>query len=332
MSDPLTVAIVGCGRIAGGWNRDAADEAILTHALAYRRHPGFRLAACVDLDLKTSTDFARRWSVPASYCSLDECLEAQRPSVVSVCVTTPAHGSVLERLLDSSVRAVFCEKPISGNLDEAKQLVDAYREAGKLLAVNYTRRWDPAMAALRFELTRGDWGAIRAIVVWYVRGVVNNGSHAIDLLHWLLGPMEIAVVTGSRMDGITDDPSIDAVLRLADGTSVHLVAGDGRDFALFEIQILAERGMISIEDAGMTIRRRGVDDDPVFAGNRRLAPGEWRKTDYPRALWHAVDNLYRAVTGNAELDSSGESALAALTLCKALSDWAMPVPRNGVAS
>jgi len=40
--------IVGCGRIAGGFN-DADESAVLTHALAYRRL-GVTLAGCCDRD------------------------------------------------------------------------------------------------------------------------------------------------------------------------------------------------------------------------------------------------------------------------------------------
>ena len=45
MSNPRRALIVGCGKIAGGYNRGPSDTKILTHALAYLRHPEYELVA-----------------------------------------------------------------------------------------------------------------------------------------------------------------------------------------------------------------------------------------------------------------------------------------------
>ena len=47
-SDVLSVLIVGCGDMAGGYDEARECAEILTHAGAYAHHPGFAVAACVD--------------------------------------------------------------------------------------------------------------------------------------------------------------------------------------------------------------------------------------------------------------------------------------------
>jgi len=318
MPKVLDTIIIGCGQIAGQWSMGPSSDAILTHADAYSRHGGFRIVACVEPAADRRAEFMRYWSIPRGYDRLSDCLMQEHPIVASVCSTTNTHAEILSDLLNSSVRAVFCEKPITAEVGTARDLVDAYRNAGKLLIVNYTRRWDPAIGALRAELASGEWGAVRAVAAWYVRGVVNNGSHAVDLLHWLIGPVRIGAVAGSRQDGVDGDPTVDAILKLENGASVHLIAGDGRDMGFFEIQILTESGMIAIEESGMKIRRRRATEDSLFAGRRQIHGGEWQEGGYKKAMLHAVDEIHAAVVSGTPVSSTGESALAALSICDAL--------------
>ena len=49
MTKPLSVLIVGCGRIAGGFDeKRAPEEFALSHAGAYSKRTDVVLAACVD--------------------------------------------------------------------------------------------------------------------------------------------------------------------------------------------------------------------------------------------------------------------------------------------
>ena len=107
--------------------------------------------------------------------------------VASVCVPTAYHEAVLLELLDMPLRAVLAEKPLTGDVAQSQQIVDAYRVAGRPLAVNFLRRFDPVLATLRREIEVGDWGRLQSASVHYAKGIVNCGSHAIDLLHYFFG-------------------------------------------------------------------------------------------------------------------------------------------------
>lgn len=317
MSGPLKALIVGCGRIAGGFDECGPDSAVLSHAGAYRRHSGFEIAACVEPDAERRQGFAKTWAVPAAFANLDQCLQAGIPfDVASVCVPTAHHGAVLERLLGTEVKAVFCEKPLTDDAAESERLVEAYAEAGVLLAVNYLRRWDPSVVALRHEIESGEWGQVRTATGYYTKGVLNNGSHLVDLAHLLRGPLALDAVTGARTDHDPGDPTVDAVLRWEDGVALHLIGADARDMSLLEFHMVTERGAIGIEESGFTIRRRRIVPSPYFAGYRQLDRGQWVTTELETALYRAVDNLYAAVVRGAVLESDGRSALPAQVLCE----------------
>jgi predicted dehydrogenase len=200
-SDMLSVLIIGCGNIAGGF--DADGNTVLTHAGAYLRHGGFRLAGCVDPDSGRRSAFQQRWGVEQAYAALPDALgSGVHYDVISICSPTPQHAADLRMVLRALPRLAFCEKPLAAEIKEARGLVTACRDAGVLLAVNYTRRWDPAVSAFKSALERGAWGAVRSAVGYYNKGVLNNGSHMMDLLLHLLGPLELQAI-GAGPNAIT---------------------------------------------------------------------------------------------------------------------------------
>ncbi|MEK7246518.1 MAG: Gfo/Idh/MocA family oxidoreductase [Pseudomonadota bacterium] len=330
-SKPLSVLIVGCGAIAGGYDERRPGRkksaGIFTHAGAYRAHGGFRLAACVEPDVRRRHAFMVRWGVAQGFANLGECVEAGLAfDVASVCVPTPMHTAVLEALLGLPVGAVFAEKPLTGSLADSRRIVAAYAQAGRPLAVNYFRRSDPAMRALKRELAAGAWGRVQGAVGYYGKGLFNCGSHLIDLLAYLWAPLEARAVLGRLDDHLPGDPTLDAVLAGPGGGLVHLVATDARTFFDFELALTTEKGRLAIEEQGQRLRVRRVKPSPLFAGYRVLEAGKYRPTGVGRALVEAVGNLHRRLGRGEPLLSDGASALVAEETCAALLALAKDIP------
>ena len=322
VSETLDVLIVGCGRIAGGFD-ESGDGPVRSHAGAYRAHGGFRLAACVDPDAERRVAFMAAWGVAAGYATLAEALgDGVRFDVASLCTPTSDHAAALEALLAARPRAVLCEKPVTDDLAATRRLVAGFAAAGVPLAVNHLRRFDARVRALRDELAAGDWGAVRNLVGLYNKGVLNNGSHLVDLIHLLFGPLEPVAVVAARHDGFPGDPTVDAVLRLHDGTPVHLVGADARDYAVFDLSIVAEAGLLALFDSGFRLVTRRTRPSPRFAGYRDLEDGTVEATGLDEAMGAAVANLHDAVTRGAPLWSDGASALAAQETCETLRSMA----------
>lgn len=322
-SDVLSVLIVGCGDMAGGYDEAREGAEILTHAGAYARHPGFAIAACVDPDEARRREFMERWRIAAGFSDLAACRAGGTAfDVASVCTPVAAHEETLEGLLDMPVRAVFCEKPLTGDVAASRRMVEAFEAAGRPLAVNYFRRWDTSMSALRRSIAEGAWGAVQSVAGHYSKGILNCGSHMIDLLQFLIGPLAAEAVFRRRHDFTPEDPTLDALLATADGAPVYLIGGDSRLFFTFEIDLMMERGRVVIEDLGMVLRRRQVVANPLYPGYECLDRGEWVETGFGQAMVRAVDNLHAHVNGKADLPSDGRSALAAEEVCATLMEMA----------
>jgi predicted dehydrogenase len=315
----LRALIVGCGRIAGGFDaaRKDAAELPLTHAGAYTRDGRFEIAGCVEPDGDRRLAFMTRWGIPAGFRTIEEAKSSGiRFDVISICSPTHSHAHDLEVSLNIRPRLIFCEKPVTGSAAQTEQMIERCRKAEIPLAVNYTRRWDPSIADLKAGIEAQRWGRLRCAVGHYNKGLLNNGSHLLDLLVYLLGPLRVVKAGKPVHDYTPEDPSVPAWLEAADELPVHLVCGHAADFALFELELVFSDAVITMEEGGLFWRERRPVDSALFQGYRVLGESTRRPGGYELASLRSIDNIFRAIHEGHELASSGESAVAAQRLCE----------------
>ncbi|MCX7180804.1 MAG: Gfo/Idh/MocA family oxidoreductase [Proteobacteria bacterium] len=321
----LSVLIIGCGNIAGGFDQGRpAGYRPYTHAGAFRRDGRFDLVASVDPDSAKRAEFMAEWSVPRGFDSVAELAEqGMHFDVVSICSPTPCHAGDLEVAMHLTPRLIFCEKPVTPSLAQTKKRVALCAEAKVLLAVNHNRRWDPEIVRLRADILAVKWGALRSATAIYNKGILNNGSHMLDLLHLLIGPMDVVRVGEPVADFFPADPTIPAWLVGPGGLPVHLACGHAADYAIFELQLVFSAGVLAMEDGGLFWRERRAVDSETFKGYRMLDAGIRRQGGDDHSMCRAVDNIYRAITLGEPLASTGESALAAQRLCERIKQMAL---------
>ncbi|HEX7887950.1 MAG TPA: Gfo/Idh/MocA family oxidoreductase [Ramlibacter sp.] len=319
-ADDHRVLIVGCGNIAGGFDAARnADAEPLTHAGAFVREPGFRLVACVDPDEDRRSAFQRRWKVEEAFADVASLGDRTGAfDVISICSPTGMHGGHLEAALALRPRLVFCEKPVTPSLAETRHWVERFEQAGIHLAVNHTRRWAPDVARLRVELQSGKWGSVRSAHGTYGKGVLNNGSHLIDLLQFLLGPLRLVGAGAPLWDFWETDPTVPALLAAGE-VPVQLAVSNARDYSLFEAHLVTERGVISMEDGGLAWRIRHPVPSPHFSGYTGLDRGVDLPGEYRQAMRSAAINIRECLRTGAPLHSTGRTAADAQRLCEQIS-------------
>ena len=316
MTEPFSVLIVGCGNIAGDYDEQCGTEAVLTHAGAYNQDPRFQIRACVEPDVARRENFMEYWSIKKGFDDLASCLAASdKFDVISLCMPTHAHAEALELILPMSPGCVFVEKPLTADLVRSRKIIDAYSAAGIPLAVNYMRRWDESMKRLRDELKSGAWGKVQAISGIYAKGIFNCGSHFFDLLHFLVGPLDPRAVFSRVRDGRFEDPTYSVLLETKNGAPVTLMGTDGNSYFSFEIDLVMEKGRLTLEDLGGRLRCRKVQLHPIYQGQPTLAEGDWQNTGLSIALARAVSNIFDHLVLGVPLESNGKSALEAEELC-----------------
>jgi glucose-fructose oxidoreductase len=83
-----------------------------------------------------------RLGIPRERCFEDhrQCLEQTRPDLVILCPSTATHGEWLKRVAPFNAH-VMVEKPFAASLAEADDMIQAMRQTGKTLAINWPMTW-----------------------------------------------------------------------------------------------------------------------------------------------------------------------------------------------
>jgi len=321
----FSVCIVGCGNIAGGYDLLQPDEALpLGHAKAFIRHGGFKIAACVDPNSDKLLAFQNRWEVPQGFARLsDVTLHTGQFDVICICSPSGFHGEDIQAALALQPRLIFCEKPLAMSLFEAQKANINCIKKNVLLAVNYSRRWYPQVIELKKQLAQMDWGSVRSVSAVYNKGLLNNGSHMIDLLINLLGPLQLTFVGRPVFDYFDIDPSIDACFQTEAGVPIQLNLAHAQDYELFEMEIVTEHGVINMEDSGSRWRMRKAEPSAHLPGYSLLNFGKWLENQGSYALTGAVANLYDVLIHGNQLACTGNHALQVQALCEQIQHRAL---------
>lgn len=308
----LTAAVVGLGQIGQGYDYAIQDGSkILTHASAFSHHPAYHLVAGVDADPEKRNQFEKKFQCP-SYPDIKSLYADKTPDVLALAVPTAVHGDVFHEIAAYSPKAILCEKPIAHNLYDAQEILNVAAEKQIVLAVNYMRRFEPGVARIKQLIRDAAVGEVYKIIGHYTKGILNNGSHLIDLLKFIFGEFdELRIIkAGRKWQGL--DPEPDVYCRIGN-IDIYLIAGKEEFNTRFDIEIIGTKGTINYGRAGKLIELHRIKSDPIFSQYHFLADeGEIIPNDYWRYQWHVVDNLYFHLTDGASLCSSGASAFSTL--------------------
>ena len=323
--EPLTVLIVGSGKIAGGFDKGRKlRDFPYTHAGAYIRDSRFKMIACVEPNKAHRIEFMKEWDIRFGFDSIDELLNLDyRFDVISICSPTTYHSHDIEVALQLRPKLIFCEKPITTSLIDSERLVDACKAANVMMAVNHTRRWDSSVSELQANILSERMGKLRSIVGVYNKGLLNNGSHMLDLLNFLVGPMSVIKAGRPVSDYSSNDQTIPVWLENEQSVPIYLACAHAEDYAFFELQLIFSLGVLIMEESGFYWRQRNARESPNFKGYRTLDEGGRLAGDYPNAMIKAIDNIYRAITRGDTLLSNGESALVAQRMCEKIKVMAL---------
>ena len=321
MTLPYQVVIVGCGNIGGGFDRDRPPEAWpLSHAGAFTRHDGFQIRACVDPDEDRRKTFASRWDIGLHAPDIASLNSSLGPiDVVSICSPTALHHDHVMQAIQLQPKVIFCEKPLSSDIASSIGLVEGCKTRDIALAVNFSRQWDPSMEALIHELQEGRWGSIRSVVGHYNKGILNNGSHMVDLLFRLVGDLKLVTTTSSILDFWDNDPTTAALLTARGGiVPVYLNPGHARDFAFFELEVVCEKGVVRMRSGGISWESWEAHPSAEFTGYRTLDQAVRTSGRYMEAMVGAIDDLYNFLVADVAIRSTGENAVKVQTLCTSI--------------
>lgn len=305
-----SVLLIGLGNVAVGYDAaDASSPKVLSHARAFSRHPGFRLAGGVDPNGDCRRRFADGYGVP-TYADIATAMGELSPDVVVVATPTALHLETVNAVFAAGQpQAMLCEKPLAYDLGEARQISAACAQHGCALHVNFFRQAEPGVAEIRARLADGRIGSPLKGIVWYSKGMFNSGVHFLSLLQNLLGEVTAVKLINPGRLWHGSDPEPDVEIAFAAGRVVFFAARE-EDFFHNAIELIAPNGRLRYESGGAHIVWQGVEEDARFRGYTRLSEiGETIPADFDRIQWYVAEQLAAALQGRPAQLCSGAEAL-----------------------
>ena len=318
------VALVGCGRIS------------TNHFEALSRIEGLRLSAVCDVVEERAKAAGEKWGVPW-FTSYEQLLERGECDVVTLATPSgmhPSHGIMAAR----AGKHVVSEKPMAISLSAADDLVNACDEAGVQLFVVKQNRLNATIQLLKRALDKGRFGRLfmaNATVRWarpqeYYdqakwRGTwefdggafMNQASHYVDLIQWLVGPVEsVMAKTATMARRIEAEDSGAAVLKFRNG-AIGVLEVTMLTFPRNlegSITLLGEKGSVKI--AGTAVNKIETWQFAEYDDDDRLV--EAANTSPPSVYGFGHEPYYRNVLkvlrGEAAPDTDGRGGRKSLEL------------------
>jgi UDP-N-acetyl-2-amino-2-deoxyglucuronate dehydrogenase len=187
------------------------------------------LVAVCDIDNTALNTAATRHQVPG-FSDMSEMLDSMDVDLVILCTPSGLHAKQTILAAKHKVHVV-CEKPIATRYQDGIEMVKACDEAGVRLFVVKQNRKNATLALLKRAVSENRFGQIRMVqlnVFWtrpqsyYDMGngwrgtwefdggaFMNQASHYVDLIDWLIGPVErIHAMTSTTREIEAEDTGV----------------------------------------------------------------------------------------------------------------------------
>jgi UDP-N-acetyl-2-amino-2-deoxyglucuronate dehydrogenase len=320
---PIRIALVGCGRIAE------------CHLEAFGNHSDqLELVALCDND-SSALDHARQGTGVKAFANLHHLLEGVEADLISICTPSGLHPEHAVAAAEAGFHVVT-EKPMATRWADGQRMVRACDEAGRYLFVVKQNRFNRTLQLLRRAVDLNRFGRIHMVNVnvfwtrpqayydsarwrgtWEYDGgaLMNQASHYVDLLDWLIGPVESVqayTATLQRRIQVEDTAVMNVRWRSGALGSLNVTMLTHPRNLEGSITILGENGSVKVGGVAVNeiqhweFAARLPEDEEVF--------GSSYTTESVYGFGHTAfyGNVIETLRGNAEPDTDGREGLKSL--------------------
>ncbi len=202
----IRIAIVGCGRISKN------------HFQSIEKHQeNIELIAVCDIDNKVLSEHKEKYKVPG-YQRMEDMLEKEELDIVAICTPSGLHPQQTVTVAKCGVH-VMTEKPMATRWQDGLKMVKECDNAGVRLFVVKQNRRNSTLQLLKRAIQEKRFGRIHMVNLnifwtrpqeyydsakwrgtWELDGgaFMNQASHYVDLIDWLIGPVDsLQAMTGT---------------------------------------------------------------------------------------------------------------------------------------
>ncbi len=322
-------ALVGCGRIAQN------------HFGALKQHNNqAELVDVCDVD-PTSLESASRLTSARPWTKLGDMLKQTTADVVILTTPSGLHADQAVAIAKSG-RHVITEKPMATRWQDGLRMVKACDEAGVRLFVVKQNRRNATLQMLKQAVEARRFGRIYMVNInvfwtrpqeyydaakwrgtWEFDGgaFMNQASHYVDLLDWLIGPVEsLQAYTGTLARDIQVEDTGVVSLRWRSGAmgSMNVTMLTYPKNLEGSITILGEKGTVRIGGLAVNEVQHWEFEDKLES-DARINEASYATTSvygFGHPLYY--ENVLKVLRGEADPETDGREGLKSLELIIAM--------------
>ncbi|WP_341224930.1 Gfo/Idh/MocA family oxidoreductase [uncultured Arcticibacterium sp.] len=177
------------------------------HIEALRRLPNVEVVALCEVSQELADQKAAELGIPVG-CTFENLLKMEEIQCIHICTPNFLHYSQSKAALEAG-KHVVCEKPLSKDLHEAKELVEIAEKSGLVNAVHFNLRYYPMVRQMKVMREKGELGEVFSIIGSYLqdwlfldtdynwrlepdksgdsRAIADIGSHLMDIIEYVTG-------------------------------------------------------------------------------------------------------------------------------------------------
>ncbi|TMJ00622.1 MAG: Gfo/Idh/MocA family oxidoreductase [Alphaproteobacteria bacterium] len=319
----VRIALVGCGRIA-----QKHFEAIASH------RERLELVAVCDTDATALATAVRRTGA-RGFGALGDLLAGSDADVVALCTPSGQHPAQTV-LIAAAGRHVITEKPMATRWLDGKRMVEACDSADVRLFVVKQNRRNATLQLLKRAVEHKRFGRIYMVSLnvfwsrpqeyynsakwrgtWEFDGgaLMNQASHYVDLIDWLIGPVEsVQAYTATLARDIQVEDSAVVGIRWRSGALGSMCVTMLAYPKNYEgsITVLGEKGTVRIGGVAVNEIQHWEFAEPT-ADDKRVRDASYMTTSvygFGHPLYY--DNVIRTLRGEAEAETDGREGLRSL--------------------
>jgi predicted dehydrogenase len=259
------------------------------HRDGYAATDGVELTAIADIDDDLVERRGAAWGISEDHRYTDhtELLAAEDLDAVSVATPSSLHRDhVLDAVASvADPDVVWCEKPIAESVADAEEMCAACDDADVDLLIDHTRRFSSSYQTLHEAITGAEVvGGVQSVHVQSPAELLQNGTHMVDLLVYLLGERVTEVMgrlTGAS-GGEWDDTGGGGVMITDDGTYVNIDCTTSRETTSGQWLLVGDEGKVEFSEYGDSVQYWRLEDS---------AEGSYGTEHVPAALPDPLDGF-----------------------------------------
>lgn len=310
--------VIGCGKIGIGAGIRSEEIKSITHAGVYQNHPRIILKGLIDINPKKLKIASQYFPKVPLFNSIEEMFKSIKPDIISVATQPDLHLKHVKIATYHKTKAIFCEKPITESLKEAREMIRICKKNKSLLFIGHQRRFDSLLRKWRDKLKKGLIGDVFQGNCYYYNGLFNGGTHNVDLLRFFLGEVNwVKAIVNEKTSWSKKDKNVDALIVFKNDTRIFFQSLT-KNYGFIDFYFYGTKGRLAIKNFGLEVEHRRLIKNKYYKGFYQLS-NERKIEGRPRSLMKGViDHLVACLDNCDKPIGTGEDGLAALKIIFAL--------------